>query len=200
MGTSVLAATRELEPLKYINSINKPVHSAMFYNDEKKSRYIEYTFILNGLKKEERCIYVTDENTNQIAAKMKACGISLEKFFEKRLLHIYQVPSLQGSISNIVDNAKKIIEEIVSDTKQPCRLVGRIIRDTATKNGMMAEMQLEKEFHKSFSGFNGTVLCSYPYQQIESTQRERWMSGLLYNHHSAIFVPRDSQGIAVAFT
>lgn len=172
----------------------------MFYNDEKKAREIEYGFIFSGLKKEEHCVYITDEKTDQIATKMKACGISLEKFFEKRLLHVYQVQKVQGSTKDIANNARKIIEEIMNDVKQPCRVVGRIIRDITTRSGMMAEMQIEKSFHKRFSDFNGSVLCSYPYQQIESTERERWTSELLHSHHSALFVPRDSQGIAVAFT
>jgi len=200
MGTSVLAATRELEPLEYINGINKPVHSVMLYNDEKKSRHIEYTFILNGLKKEERCIYITDENTNQISAKMKTYGINLEKFFEKKLLHVYQLQKLAGSTNYILNNARKIIEEMMNDIKPPRRAVGRVVRDTTTKNGMSAMIKVEEGFHESFSSFNGAVLCSYPYKQIESSQKERWMTDIIYNHHASLFIPTHGSGKALVFT
>ena len=200
MGTSVLAATRELEPLEYINSINKPVHSAMFYNDEIKSRQIEYTFILNGLKKEERCIYLTDENTNQIAAKMKTYGINLEKFFDKKLLHIYQLQKLGGSTNYILNNARKIIEEMMDDIKPPRRSVGRVVRDITTKSGIAAMVKVEEGFHESFSSFNGAFLCSYPYKQIESSQKERWMTDIIYNHDSSLFIPTHGTGKALVLT
>jgi len=200
MGTSVLAATRELEPLEYINSINKPVHSAMFYNDEKKSRYIEYTFILNGLKKEERIIYLTDISTNQIAAKMKTYNINLEKFFAKKLLHIYQLEKLNGSTNYILNKARKIIEEMMDDVKLPRRSVGRVVRDITTKSGISTMIKVEEGFHESFSSFNGPVLCIYPYKQIESSQKERWMTDIIYNHHAALFIPTHGSGKALVFT
>jgi len=200
MGTSVLATTSELEPLEYINGINKPVHSVMFYNDEIKSRQIEYTFILNGLKKEERCIYITDENTNQISAKMKTYGINLEKFFEKKLLHVYQLQKLAGSTNYILNNARKIIEEMMNDIKPPRRAVGRAVRDITTKAGILAEVKLEEGFHESFSSFNGAFLCSYPYKQIEPSQKERWMTDVIYNHHAALFIPAHGTGKALVFT
>ncbi len=200
MGTSVLAATRELEPLEYINSINKPVHSAMFYNDEIKSRHIEYTFILNGLKKEEHCIYLTDESTNQIAAKMKTYGINLEKFFDKKLLHVFQIPKLVGSTNYILNHSKKIIEEVVNNIKLPRRCVGRTVRDITTKSGIAAMTKVEEGFHESFSSFNGPVLCIYPYKQIESSQKERWMTDIIYNHHASLFIPTHGSGKALVFT
>ena len=200
MGTGILTATRELEPLDYINNITKPEHSAMFYNNEKKSRQIEYTFIFNGLRKEERCIYFTDENTNQIAATMKTYGINLEKFFDKKLLHICQLQKLEGSTNYILNNARKVIEEIVNVVKPPRRAVGRVIRDITTKSGILAGTKLEESFHESFPSFNGAVLCSYPYKQIEPSQKERWMTDIIYNHHASLFIPTHGTGKALVFT
>lgn len=200
MGTSVLAATRELEPLEYINSINKPVHSAMFSNDEKRSRHIEYTFILNGLKKEEHCIYLTDKSTSHISAKMKTYGINLEKFFDKKLLHVFQIPKLEGSTNYILNHSKKIIEEVGNNINLPRRCVGRTVRDTTTKSGISAMIKIEESFHESFSSFNGATLCSYLYKQIEPSQKERWMTDIIYNHHASLFIPTHGSGKALVFT
>ena len=200
MGPGILTATHELEPLDYINNITKPVHSVMFYNDEKKSRQIEYTFILNGLRKEERCIYITDENTSQIAAKMKTYGINLEKFYDKKLLHICQLQKLKGSTNYILNNARKVLEEIVKDVKPPRRAVGRSVRDISTKSGILAEIKLEEGFHESFASFNGAFLCTYPYKQIEPSQKERSMTDIIYNHHAALFIPTHGTGKALVFT
>ena len=199
MGTGILTATHELEPLDYINNITKPVHSAMFYNYEKKSRQIEYTFILNGLRKEERCIYFTDENTNQIAAKMKTYGIKLEKFFDKKLLHVCQLQKLKGSTNYILNNARKVIEEIVKVVKPPRRAVGRVIRDITTKSGILAGIEFDRDFHESFASFNGSALCSYPYKQIEPSQKERWMTDYIYCHHASLFIPTHDTGKALVF-
>ena len=131
---------------------------------------------------------------------MKTYGINLEKFFDTKLLHIYQLQKLGGSTNYILNNARKVIEEIVKVVKPPRRAVGRVIRDITTKSGILAGIKFDRDFHESFASFNGAVLCSYPYKQIEPSQKERWMTDYIYSHHASLFIPTHGTGKALVFT
>ena len=188
--------SQAMEPSVYINKITSPTHLVVFYRDQKKARKIEFQFILNGLLKRQHCIYLTHDKTKSIENEMKKFGINVDGFLRKNLLHIYKIQDPIKDPKGLLHGYKTTVKQILADSKPPYRIVGRIIQDLSTKKAVEAELQLERSFHSNFESFDGCVLCTYPYDDIEPTRRSEWVSTLVNEHHATVFLPQHLEGIS----
>ena len=192
----VVISTQATKPLVYINNISSPRHMVVFYRDAKKARKIEFQFILNGLLKRQHCIYITHGKTKKIENEMEKFGINVGRFLGENLLHIYKIQDPLKDPKGLMHGNHSIIKQILADSKPPYRLTGRPIEDLSTKKAVEAMLQLERSFHSDFESFDGSVLCTYPYDDIEPTRRSEWVSSLVNEHHATVFLPKHLEGIA----
>ena len=181
-------------PLRFVNSLDTRKHIVLFYDDPDYAQKIEFQFIKNGLLRQESCIYASDEDPHDIIDKMITQGIDAEEFLKRRLLFVYQLGNPFECPEGPIKAAQNSIKEILSDIRSPFRVVGRIIPDVSTLEGISAEIKLEQTFHSTFNNFKGSVICPYHIEKMEATKRKLWFSKLFENHHSAIFAPKDGSG------
>jgi hypothetical protein len=189
---SVLA----LKPIEYINKISESRHMVLFYHDVKKARKIEFQFILNGLLKGQHSSYLTHDETEIVEKEMKRFGIDVEKFQEKNLLHIYKVRDPTKDPKGFMHGYELVVKQVLGNSRPPHRIVGRLIKDMSTKEAVKSELEIEHLFHSNFADFDGYVLCSYPYDTIEPSQRSEWITSLVNEHHASVFLPKDAEGIS----
>jgi len=192
----VQLSTLAVKPIDYINKINESKHMVLFYQDVKKARKIEFQFILNGLLKGQHSSYLTYDETEIVEKEMAKFGIDVEKFQRKNLLHIYKVLDPTKDPKGIMHGYKTVVNQILADSKPPHRIVGRLIDDMSTKEAVKAELQMEHFFHSNFEDFDGCVLCSYPYDNIEPNQHSEWITNLINEHHASVFLPQSLDGIS----
>ncbi len=180
-------------PLKFIDSVDKRKHIALFYEEPEYARLIEFRFIKNGLMQGEQCVYATDEDSGIIVVNVLSFGIPLE-YLESKKLRVYQLHDGYTSREQILGNSKKSLEMILSGLRSPFRIVSRIIPDVNTLVGMSTELELEKQLHQCFDDFGGSVMCPYDLSKIESNRRKEWLSELRENHHETIYAPKFGHG------
>jgi hypothetical protein len=185
----------ELEsvPLKFVEELDSRKHLVLLYDDPEYARKIEFQFIKKGLENEEHCIYATEEDPGFIMLAMINNGIAVSDYIQNNLLHIYQISDPIES-SDLLHNARKNLERILADSKPPFKIVSRIVSDVSTVEGMSAELKLEHDFHKSFDGFDGTVICPYDITKIENNKIDKPIPRLFKNHHAAIYALKSRQG------
>jgi hypothetical protein len=143
-------------------------------------------------------IHIIPDNidVSSIENEMTNNGIDVESFVKKGVLHIRQVSDTRNDQGGKVKRFENIAMEILDDLKPPFRAVVIHVSEVNTEEQMASKLVAEHSYHSSFSSFGGSLLCSYPVEQIEPRRRGKWIEDLLQNHHSAIFVTKQRQGIA----
>ena len=184
------------KPIDYINRIKKSKHIVLFYQDIKKARKIEFQFILNGLLKGQHSSYLSHDEIEIVEKKMTEFGIEVEKFQRKNLLHIYKAQDPTKDHKGLLHGYETVTKQILSGSKPPHRIAGRLIQNMSTKESVQAELQLEHLFHSNFKDFDGCVLCIYPYDNIEQKHRSEWITSIINEHHGTVFLPKDIDGIS----
>ncbi len=185
----------------FIDLLGPNKHIVMFYEEPERARAIEFRFLRNGLFRGEHCVYILHERDeiDVMENEMADNGIDVSHFEREGLLHIVKINDLltrpeghMGAFQNLLNDATNKFNPIV-------RAVGTAVAKVTIGNDyrMDAELQLEKHFHSTFSGFHGSWLCHYYLQNIESHMEEKWMIDLLQSHHAVIFVPKSSNGVAL---
>lgn len=180
-------------PFKYIDSLQREQHIALFYEEPEYARLIEFQFIKNGLAAGENCIYTTSEDSGSIVLKMLSYGIPL-RYFETGRLKIYQIHPVLGTRDEIVKSCRADIQMIVSHLISPFRLVSRIVPDVSTEDGILLELDLEHLVHQNFKDFGGSLICPYDISKIERNARKKWLKELRNNHHTIIYAPKFGEG------
>lgn len=197
MGFNKSGTRQKLEPesvpLKFVEELDDRKHLVLLYDDPEYARKIEFQFIKKGLESDEHCIYATEEDPGFIMLAMINNGIAVSDYLQNNLLHIYQITDSTES-GDLLSNAKKNLERILSDSKPPFRVVARIVSDISTAEGMSAELKLEHDFHKSFDGFDGTVICPYDITKIENNKIDQAIPSLFKTHHATIYALKSRQG------
>ncbi len=179
-------------PLKFVEELDTRKHLVLFYDDPEYARKIEFQFIKKGLEKGEHCVYATEEDPGFIMLAMINNRIPVRDYLRNNLLHIYQI---QDHIeSDLIQNARKNLERILADSKPPFRVVSRIVSDVSTVEGISVELKLENDFHNSFDGFDGTVICPYDITKIENNKINQTILRLFKTHHAAIYALKSRQG------
>jgi hypothetical protein len=197
MGFNKSGPSQKVEPenvpLKFVEELDARKHLVLLYDDPEYARKIEFQFIKKGLENGEHCIYATEEDPGFIMLAMINNGIAVSDHLRNNLLHIYQIIDSADS-SDLLPNAKKNLERVLSDSKPPFTVVARIVSDISTVEGISTELKLEHDFHKSFDGFDGTVICPYDITKIENNKIGKAIPRLFKTHHAAIYAPKSRQG------
>ncbi len=172
-------------PFMYVDSLEQRQHILLLYEDPTYARMIEFRFIKNGLANGESCVYVTSEDSGHIVLKFLDYGIPLA-YFQSGRIKVIQMHGTCDRGQQMLDKCKKDVESILAGLLPPYRIVGRIVPDVSTIDGMTVQMELEKEAHSGFDHFRGSVMCTYDMSKIEKTKREKWVKSLCENHHAVI--------------
>ena len=180
-------------PLRYIDSIEQNQHILLLYEDTAYARMIEFRFIKNGLANGENCLYVTHEDSGSIVLKFLSYGIPLQ-YFQSGKLKIIQIQETCGNVLQMLDKSKKDIELILGSLIPPYRIVGRIVSNISTVEGMTVQSDLERNTHSCFDGHRGSIMCTYDMSKIERTKRKTWMEQLYQTHHAVIHVTEFGEG------
>ena len=180
-------------PFRYVDSIEQKQHILLLYEDPAYARLIEFRFIKNGLADGENCIYVTHEDSGYIVLQFLNYGISMQHF-QSGKLRVIQMHELCGSSAKILEKSKKDVKSILEGLLPPYRIVGRIVPDISTIDGITIQLALEKKTHSCFEDFGGSIMCTYDISKIEKTKRKTWMKDLHQTHHTIIHAAQDGKG------
>ena len=172
---------------KYIDSIEGKKHIVLFYEDREYARLVEFRFIKNGLDRNERCVYATEEDTGLVVLKMLSYGIPLS-YFQNGMVQVLQVREKRGDVGYILEKAKSEAERLLHGLVPPFRIVSKLVPDVDSKSGIQAELEMEQATHKKFDNFGGSLICPYDISKIEPTRRKEWIKRLTGSHHVAIHV------------
>jgi hypothetical protein len=179
-------------PLKYLDSFEKKQHILLLYEDPDYARLLEFRFIKNGLVSGESCLYVTSEDPVSIVVKFLTYGIPLH-YFASGKLRVIQVREVHGG-QDLMQHCKKEVSKILDSLVPPYRIVGRIVADVSTMEGMSVQMEMEKIAHARFDDLRGSIMCIFDVSKIEHSRRKRWLQELRANHHVVIYAPKFGHG------
>lgn len=187
----------DYRPVKFLDQLEGNNHIVLLYDDIKYADAIIARYFLNGLEKGESCIFFTPEDPEIIEERLAAQGIDVDSYKKKNSLRIFNIERSDENKLDTLATLKRIRDEATRGMKPPYRFAGRTITDTATVEGMMLGMTLEKTGHEHFGEFDNSQLCYYDISGIEPSRRDEWIRGLLKNHHHVIYA--SDPGRAVAF-
>ena len=180
-------------PFGYLDSLEKRQHILLLYEDPEYARLIEFRFIKNGLANGESCLYVTSEDSASIVVKFLSYGIPLY-YFQSGKLKVIQVREACGGKDEMLQNCKKDISVILDRLIAPYRIVGRIVPNISTTDGMSVQMEIEKQTHRKFDDLGGSIMCTFDISKIEKSRKKAWLEELRSSHHIVIHAPKFGQG------
>ena len=184
------------EATSFVDTLDTGKHVVLFYERFEYGLMLQFQFIKNGLLKGEHCVYGTHGDPKYIEDQMAYSGINVEEFKTKNLLHVYSIPNAMDDPEGALKGAEKITKKILADSKPPFRVVSIFVPEVNTDAEMKAQLDIEHERHASFSNLQCSWLCPYDVSKIEDSIKEKFMDGLLRNHHAVISVARSGAGIA----
>lgn len=180
-------------PFRYVDSLEGKHHILLFYEDQEYARLIEFRFIKNGLTSQENCVYITGEDSGYVVLKFLSYGIPLH-YFQSGKLRIIQLHAESKNRDELSDKCKKDLELIREHLLPPFRIVGRLVPNISTIDGMSVEVELEKKTHCCFDDYGGSIMCTYDLSKIEKTRRKEWMEDLRATHDAMICATKFGQG------
>jgi hypothetical protein len=80
--------------------------------------------------------------------------------------------------------------------KLPFRFVGRTIREIESKEGMRSRLALEKIGQEHFAEFDNAQFCYYDIRKMGQSKKDKWVKGLLENHHQVIYASKPDKAVA----
>ena len=194
------------QPLKFVNQVKEGKHIVLFYEELEYARLILFQFIKNGLIYGKHCSYVSEENIEAVQREMADSRIDINKFTKNDLLHIYQIPSLTdypGGTQIGTERLENIILDPWTKIGQPDRLVLRCLYKINTKEQIKSNLKWEHDYRfRDFKSLRGTMICSYPVNDIIPTISEpvgsygKWMNDLLEIYDGVIFARKFWKGVA----
>jgi len=185
-----------VDPKAFVDSLDSGQHIVQIISDAKKGKNIQFRFVNNGLLKGEHCVYLTHESPGAIKKQMISSGIDVEKFTGTNQLDIHNVSNLIGNTQGAIRGLENLFAELTKDLKESaCRVVGRMIQDVSTDEGMADEMEIEQFVHSAINTFNGMVLCYYDYFQLPPAKAS-CLYQLCRCHHGAIISTHAEPGFA----
>lgn len=183
-------------PMKFIDQMEKNKHMVLLYDSKAYAYWIISRYFLNGFQNRESCILFTSDKPQIIEEQLAKEGIDVDLYNKKHCLRIYQIEKSDDNKHDLLATLKGICEEASKGMKPPYRFVGRTITDTETRSGMELGLAIEKTGHEHFHEFNCSQICYYDISKIESTMRDKWISGLLKNHHYVIYASKPDKAVA----
>ena len=165
---------------------------------------ILFEFIKSGLNKGERCIYVSEEEAEAVKREMSDAGINVDQFTKNDLLSIHEIPNLAAQqIPQItLERLAQITVHPWTKENKPERIVLRCIFKTDTEEQMRLNLKWENDFrYRDLKGLQGTMICTYPVNNIiptisDSGSYGKWMNELLEIYDGVIFARKFWKGVA----
>jgi hypothetical protein len=184
-------------PIKFLDRMEGNNHIVLLYDNEKYADLVIARYLLNGLQKGESCIFFTSDKPETIEERLSAEGIDVDSYKRTNSLRIFRIERRSdASKLDALGTLKSIREEATKGMKPPYRFVGRTIRDTGTIEGMNLGLVVEKTGHEHFEEFDNSQLCYYDISGIEQSKRDKWIRGLLKNHHQVIYASEPDKAVA----
>jgi len=183
-------------PMKFVDQMERNRHMVLLYESKEYAYWIIGRYFLNGLTNGESCIFFTSDNPEIIEGYLAKEGIDIDLYKKKQSLRIYQIEKSDDNKRDMLATLKSIREEATNGMEPPYRFVGRTITDTETKDGMELGLALEKIGHEHFHEFNCSQMCYYDISKIELSSRQKWIRGLLKNHHYVIYASKPDKAVA----
>jgi DcmR-like sensory protein len=183
-------------PLKSLEMMEGNNHIVLLYDNQKHADMVIGRYLLNGLEKGESCIYFTTDNPDAIKKKLSSQGIDVDLYMKKDSLRIFGIEKSDSNKSDALATLKRIREESTRGMKPPFRFVGRTVTDTETIAGMEQGLVVESTGHRHFEDFGCSQMCYYDISAIERSKKDRWITGLLKNHHYVIYASRPERAVA----
>ncbi len=174
--------------------MSKGKHTLLLYDDTVDYLTIEAYYIKSGLINHERCFYFTHGDVEEIEQAFKTLGIDVEKYSRNGLLYILRIPEQKDS-KGLMNTFKEIANIIPSRFGQHIRIIGRIVPNVSSLNGICAELLFEHIAHTKFCEGKMSLLCHYNTDEIEEKHKEEWIVSVLQRHHFSFWPTRWLDGI-----
>lgn len=200
MNTENKNNVKNYRPTKFVDQMERNKHIILLYDDQKYANWIIGRYFLIGLEKGESCIFFAADRPETIEKRLSAEGIDVRLFKQKNRLRIYKIEKSDDNKHDILHTINHTREESTKGMKPPYRFVGRTITDVETKDGMKFGILVEKTGHQHFDEFNCSQMCYYDISKIESTDKHKWISSLLKNHHYVIYASEPNKAVAFETT
>jgi MEDS: MEthanogen/methylotroph, DcmR Sensory domain len=172
---------------------------ALFYEEGKFGKIVEYNFLKIGLGRGQRCVYTTYENsTESIEHDMSDLGINVKNFKEMGLLHVVKLgdPQIQ-EFAKSAEAIEKLILNLVMDYMSPFRLILRLSQNINNdEEARTANLFIERIIHSSFGKYCGSILCPYHVKKIKAILPDELTVNILRYHHNSIFLLKGGRGLA----
>ncbi|NOJ27118.1 MAG: hypothetical protein DA330_03810 [Nitrososphaera sp.] len=186
----------EYHPIKFLDRLEGNNHILLLYDNQEYADLIIARYFLNGLEKEESCIFFTADKPEIIEKRLSAQGIDVDYYKKKNSLRIYRIEMSDANKLDTRGTLKSLRKEATRGMKPPYRFVGRTITDIESKQGMQLGLALERTGHEHFGEFDNSQMCYYDISRIEKSRRDEWISGLLKSHHQVIYASEQDKAVA----
>jgi len=192
------------QPINFVRKVKHGKHIVLFYEEPEYARIILFEFIKSGLSQTERCIYVSEEDKEIVKREMSDAGINVDQFTKSDLLSIHQIPKLAApQIPQIsLERLAQITVHPWTKEDKPERVVLRSIFKTDTEEQIRSNLKWERDYrYRNLKGLRGTMICTYPVNNIiptisDSGNYGKWMNDLLEIYDGVIFARNFWKGVA----
>lgn len=171
-------------------------HSMVLYDDAKFGAAIKGRFVENGLKKKEHVICFTPDDVSLLEKEIESAGIDVDSYKRENILHFYHIEDITKRKDGVEAGFNDVVKQVTADSEYPYRVIGKIISDVSTKEGIQAELEAERIFHTGFENYQCSFLCPYDISGIEQKEKPLWLSQLFSYHHNLIYATKPEKAIA----
>src|SRR5574338_1433628 len=145
-------SNKHTDVIQFIDTLDGKKHIGLIYDDPDYAKLLKFRFIKNGLQNGENCVYVSDEDSGKVIIDMLNFGIQA-KYFQTNKITVYHQNDIGNTREEIENKANKNLDTVKHSLTTPFRIVGRIVPNIGSVNGMTVQMDLEKKTHKHYHDY-----------------------------------------------
>jgi MEDS: MEthanogen/methylotroph, DcmR Sensory domain len=190
----VSAANTTYHPVKFLDELEGNRHIVLLYDNQELGDLMVARYFLNGWKKEESCIFFSDEDPGPMEEYLRSQGIDLGKYKDALLYRSYRTRPPRADME-VLQILRTIRADAVRGMRGPFRFAGRTIMDIETTRGMLQGMEVERTGQEHFPEFDNAQLCFYDIRKLEPTRKREWIRGLLENHDQIIYATSPDKAV-----
>jgi hypothetical protein len=190
------ARNTNYHPVRFLDQLEGNKHLVMLYDNEKYADLIIARYCLNNLEKGGSCIFFTEDDPKPIKKRLIVAGLDVDKYEKSNSFRFFQTPKPGKEKIDFLSILRFLRSESAKGMKPPFRFVGRTIRDIESKKGMTSGLALEKIGQEHFAEFDNAQLCYYDIRKMEQSKKDKWVKGLLENHHQVIYASKPDKAVA----
>lgn len=178
-------------------------HVFLMYDELERGITLETRILMDGLRKGERCIYVTHLDVDMAERILSEKGLPLDEYKRRKLLRVLRVEDPFLNNDGWLVAIGRIVERIAND--DPDRIVSwRWIRDLPDHAQFEANKKIERCVNAAVRGesvnvafkplrnFSGLFVCAYPISGIVPKERAfDWFTNHLASHDATILAGRN---------